>query len=565
VVEYRVATRAWEFEQIHRLNYRTFVEEIPQHGPNDARRLVDAFHAQNTYLIAARGRRVVGMLALRGERPFSIDRKLPHVDRYLPPGRRPCEIRLLATTPDVRHGFVFRGLVDLLVRHALASGYDLAVISGTVRQLKLYAHLGFVPFGHPIGRQDALYQPMYLTLEAWEARNRRFQWLASGPGAPRRPRAVPAAEGAPRREFLPGPVAMHASVITAFHAAPASCRTPEFVEAFQEVRRALCALTGARHVQILMGPGTAANDAIAAELSLERGPGLVLSNGAFGERLIDHGRRFGLEFHTLERPWGTTLGGGELEEALSTLPAVRWVWGVHGETSTGVLNDLDSWKQVTARRGIALCVDAISTIGNAPLDLGGVALASASSGKGLAAFPGLAMVFHDAPPHAPAGALPRFLDLGYYAAQEGVPFTISSNLVAALGAAVQRAGRVEHFAQLQARSTQLRRGLRAAGLEPVATDDAFHAVTTVVVPPPLDGQRVGRALEDAGFALHYRTAPLRARNWIQVCLMGEARSASDVGALLRALRRATGRDGAPPPHDGSLGSQTRTTLDEDHS
>ena len=31
---YRIAREPWEFEQIHRLNYRTFVEEIPQHPPN---------------------------------------------------------------------------------------------------------------------------------------------------------------------------------------------------------------------------------------------------------------------------------------------------------------------------------------------------------------------------------------------------------------------------------------------------------------------------------------------------------------------------------------------------
>ena len=28
----KVATEEWEFELIHQLNYRTFVEEIPQHA-----------------------------------------------------------------------------------------------------------------------------------------------------------------------------------------------------------------------------------------------------------------------------------------------------------------------------------------------------------------------------------------------------------------------------------------------------------------------------------------------------------------------------------------------------
>ncbi|HRE06968.1 MAG TPA: hypothetical protein PKX00_15250 [Opitutaceae bacterium] len=30
-LHFKLATEAWEFEAIHRLNYRTFVEEIPQH------------------------------------------------------------------------------------------------------------------------------------------------------------------------------------------------------------------------------------------------------------------------------------------------------------------------------------------------------------------------------------------------------------------------------------------------------------------------------------------------------------------------------------------------------
>jgi len=51
---YKVAATADEFEQIHRLNYQTFVGEIPQHSPNPEGRLVDKFHAENTYLIGVR-------------------------------------------------------------------------------------------------------------------------------------------------------------------------------------------------------------------------------------------------------------------------------------------------------------------------------------------------------------------------------------------------------------------------------------------------------------------------------------------------------------------------------
>ena len=76
-LQFKVATEEWEFEQVHELNYRTFVEEIPQHQATSTPRLVDKFHAENTYLVCLCGNQVVGMIAARGRRPFSLDQKLP--------------------------------------------------------------------------------------------------------------------------------------------------------------------------------------------------------------------------------------------------------------------------------------------------------------------------------------------------------------------------------------------------------------------------------------------------------------------------------------------------------
>lgn len=172
-LQFKVATEPDEWEQIHRLNHRTFAEEIPQHPVHPERRLVDRFHAGNRYLIALQGERVVGMLAMRGQRPFSLDGKLPDLDHYLPPGRRLCEIRLLAVEEKARGGRVFQGLLERLTVEFVRCGFDLALISGTVRQLRLYRHLGFIPFGPLVGSADALFQPMYLTLESHLLRARR--------------------------------------------------------------------------------------------------------------------------------------------------------------------------------------------------------------------------------------------------------------------------------------------------------------------------------------------------------------------------------------------------------
>jgi len=72
LLTYKIATEPREFELIHRLNYETFVEEIPQHAANPTGRLVDRFHDENTYVVCMNGDELTGMIALRGRRPFSL-------------------------------------------------------------------------------------------------------------------------------------------------------------------------------------------------------------------------------------------------------------------------------------------------------------------------------------------------------------------------------------------------------------------------------------------------------------------------------------------------------------
>src|SRR5687767_13774863 len=130
-LQFKIASEASELEQIHRLNHATFAEEIPQHQTRPDGVLVDKFHDQNTYVIALDGGRLVGMLAVRETRPFSLDARLENLDTYLPAGRSASEVRILAVHRKYRKGQVFRGLMRLATEHCLGQGFDMAVISGT--------------------------------------------------------------------------------------------------------------------------------------------------------------------------------------------------------------------------------------------------------------------------------------------------------------------------------------------------------------------------------------------------------------------------------------------------
>jgi aspartate aminotransferase-like enzyme len=507
LVLFKQATEDWEFEAIHRLNYRTFVEEIPQHTSNREQRLVDRFHFENTYFICLRGKQLVGMIAVHSTRPFSLDYKLENLDSYLPPKRSFCEVRLLAVEKEYRNGFVFRGLASQLLRYVKEHDIDLALISATTHQEKLYTHLGFVPFGPLVGTDDALFQPMYITWEIFERQADTFEQI---------PDTTPSWIA----NFLPGPVAVSEGVQKAFNAAPLSHRSEVFARMFRGLKNKLCRLTGAKHVEIMLGSGTLANDVIAGQLRELNTPGLVLSNGEFGERLVDHAERAGLKFDVHRVNWGEPFDSDALQKVLAQKLDLGWLWAVHCETSTGVLNDLAVIKTMSAQNGLKLCLDCISSIGTTAVDLQGVYLASCVGSKGLGALPGLCMTFYNHQIKSTHN-LPRYLDLAYYAANGGIPFTHSSNLLKALQATLREHSWPERFVETAEDSRWLRAALREAGYKILAAEEvSAPAVVTIVLPQDLSSKQIGDQLAEDGYLLSYGSEYLLERNWIQICLMG---------------------------------------------
>lgn len=322
--------------------------------------------------------------------------------------------------------------------------------------------------------------------------------------------------------LLPGPVPVAPAVWEALTRPQLSHRAPAFRDLLGAVRGRLRELTGAARVHLLTGGGTLANDVLAAQLSRLPGRGLVLVSGEFGRRLTDHARGAGLDFRILERPWGQPIPPGAVAGALDEAPAA-WLWATHCETSTGELLDLPGLVALCRERGVLPCFDCISSLGLAPVDLSGVAWASAVSGKGVGAFPGLALLLGQQEAAPSRGGLPPALDLErYQAAAPGVPFTLGSPLLGALAEALSARldpGDQEKRGQLSGR---LREALGQRGFLPLVEEKrASPAVTTYCLPPELSSETVGTRLEEEGFLLSFRSSYLLERNWIQVCLMGE--------------------------------------------
>lgn len=493
---FKIARSEEEMEQIHKLNYRTFVEEIPQHPKSDTGKRVDPFHAENTYLICLKDKELIGMIAVRDKRPFSIDRKIGPVEEHLPfQAHLLCEIRLLAVDSNNRNGRVFIGLTQLLATYCIKQGYDAAVISGTTRQTKLYNQLGFTVFHDPVGTADAQFHPMYITRDT-------FEKLVSG------------RIGITSNRFIPGPVMVADDVAKALMTAPISHRSKAFLTLLNSVKERLLRLTKAANCQLLLGSGTLANEVIAMQLK-KFSNGVIFINGEFGKRLQGHATRAGLSFQSYEVPWGKPFSLEEIQEVIN-MHQPEWVWFTHCETSTGVLNSLECMQEACGDKDIKICLDAISSLGAIPVNLSDIYLASGVSGKAIGSFSGLSIVFHQ---HyiKKDDTIPGYLDLGMYIENNGVPFTHSSNLITALHQALEAFEHDLPFERLARQYNSIRCYLESHNIKVLSqVEHSCPTIMTIPFPTKIPSSFIGEDMEMNGYLLHYESSYLKQHNWIQI-------------------------------------------------
>ncbi len=507
MVSFKIANKDWEFQEIHKLNYETFVEEIPQHESNSTGLLVDKFHNENTYIVCLNEHGLAGMIAVRDKRPFSLDNKLKDLDDHLPGSRSLCELRLLAIRKKYRKKKVIKGLFKYLARYCENNYYDLAVISASIKELSLYKRLGFTKFGPLVGKNGASFQPMYLTCDSYGKFKNSSRILSD--------------KEIPQKYFYqPGPVNVKTEVKEEFAKPPVSHRSEKFEKELEKVQKKLSQLVNCKSTQTLMGSGTLANDVVAAHLSTLEGKGLILSNGEFGDRLIDHAERSDLDFATYSVAWGDPLQNEKISDLLKN--GFEWLWFVHCETSTGVLNNLKGITDICADNSVKSLVDCISSLGTVPVDLKKAYMATGVSGKGLASYPGLSFVFYNHLILPKRKNLPRYLDLNSYVTAKGVPYTLSSNLLYAVSKALELTDVEANSERSQECSVIIRNKLKDMGLEVVGKNtDCSPAIVTFKIPEGIDPLKLGKKLENQGIYISYRSRYLTERNLMQFALMGE--------------------------------------------
>jgi aspartate aminotransferase-like enzyme len=326
-----------------------------------------------------------------------------------------------------------------------------------------------------------------------------------------------------------GPVNITAAVQKALQELPVSHRSEEFRKIFHHTRELLNQHFNVNQTYLLTTSGTLANEAMMQEIKMIQGQGLVLSNGEFGNRLIAQAERNRLEYQVYCKTWGERISIKELE-AIFIKDQPAWILFCHCETSTGLMNDMAEIATLAKKLGAMVFVDCMSTVGTKPMDLSSVTMASASSGKGLASVPGIAIVFSNIEP-LPKPGVPVCLDLHHYHEKDGLPFTISSNLVKALNISIKEKLSAAQYELAESFRYSAREILNNYGLVPFI--DPGSAVFTVVE----KDYRLMKYLQKRGVVLSYESDYLKNREWWQMASLGCYKQ-TELNGVIQMMRKA---------------------------
>jgi len=206
--------------------------------------------------------------------------------------------------------------------------------------------------------------------------------------------------------FTPGPLTTSYSIKKAMMMDLGS-RDKAFIQVINEVRDGLLRVANVNKNEYtaipMQGSGTFGVEAVISSVvprgnkdnkDNKNGGLLVISNGAYGLRIRDICLAHKIPHLLIESREDTIPELNKIEEALKSSSFLTHVAVIHSETTSGIINDIESIGQLVAKYNKSYIVDAMSSFGAVPIDFSrcNIDYLISSSNKCIEGVPGFSFV-----------------------------------------------------------------------------------------------------------------------------------------------------------------------------
>ncbi|MBU5349789.1 2-aminoethylphosphonate--pyruvate transaminase [Paenibacillus lautus] len=273
----------------------------------------------------------------------------------------------------------------------------------------------------------------------------------------------------------------------------------EYKSITQKIRSQLLALAGADAAQytavLMQGSGTFAVEAVMTSTISNDDKVLIVTNGAYGERIVKMAEYIGLNYVEYRVNYDEHPSEDKLRAILHKDVSITHIAMVHCETTTGILNPLEMVSSLSREYGKTLIIDAMSSFGGMEIDVQGLGIdyLISSANKCIQGVPGFGFVVAKLEKLAACEGIARSLSLDLYDQWKGMDkdgkwrYTSPTHVVAAFSKALdelnEEGGVSARFSRYRNNNRLLRERLAQIGIQAYITDDKQSPIITTFLFP----------------------------------------------------------------------------------
>jgi len=350
----------------------------------------------------------------------------------------------------------------------------------------------------------------------------------------------------------PGPATTTDSVKMALVKPDICPREKEFSKVVHEVVEKLTKIAGGNKnykTVLLGGSGTSGMDCCVNSVVPPGKKIAVINNGAYGNRLVEIAKSYGIEVVEIKSSNSQDLDLGQVETILKNEPNVAVLAFVHHETTTGLLNPLEKTVKLAKKHNCVVIVDAISSFAGIPINVAknDIDFLISTSNKCIQGMAGVAFIvakeselgkLKNYPPRSYYLNLYKHYD-NFYRTGE-TPFTPPVQIIYALLQAIKELEKEGGVKKRQARYKRnwdtLHEGLKKIGFNFLLKTDKQSRILLTIIEPENKNysfQTMHDKLFKKGFTIY--PGKVGEQKTFRLAIMGDL-DTSDIKNFLKELR-----------------------------